>query len=95
MESRIVESKQAEKGLAKAPVEIRKSYEVWARLVEEHGTNILREFKGYHDEKLHGEWEGFRSSRLNRQWRVIYKTRRDGTLEIVTVERITPHDYRR
>lgn len=72
MKAEISESKKSQKDLDKAPVEIVKSYEVWARLVEEHGLAILREFKGYHDEKLRGEWAGYRSSRLNKSWRVIY-----------------------
>lgn len=29
-----------------------KAYEIWARLVEEHGHLILRQFAGYHDEAL-------------------------------------------
>ena len=94
MKAEIVESKSAQKELAKAPKEILVSYEIWARLVEEHGTSILREFKGYHDEKLHGHWAKFRSSRLNLKWRVIYQVDRGGKIEVVNVSRITPHDYR-
>ena len=94
MKAEIVESKSAQKELAKAPKEILVSYEIWARLVEEHGTSILREFKGYQDEKLHGQWAKFRSSRLNLKWRVIYQVDRGGKIEVVNVSRITPHDYR-
>ena len=94
MKAEIIESKAAQKELAKAPKEILVSYEIWARLVEEHGTSILREFKGYHDEKLHGQWSKFRSSRLNLKWRVIYQVDRGGKVEVVNVSRITPHDYR-
>jgi addiction module RelE/StbE family toxin len=94
MKAEIVESKSAQKDLAKVPKEILTSYEIWARLLEEHGTSILREFKGYHDEKLHGQWLGYRSSRLNLKWRVIYRVNRSGKIEIVNVSKITPHDYR-
>ena len=87
MKAEIVESKSAQKELAKAPKEILVSYEIWARLVEEHGTSILREFKGY-------QWAKFRSSRLNLKWRVIYQVDRGGKIEVVNVSRITPHDYR-
>ena len=91
----LVESKQAMKALKQAPFEILKSYEIWARLVEEHGTRILRDFKGYGDEKLKGKWEGFRSSRLNRKWRVLYRSILEGRAEIVKVERVSAHNYRR
>ena len=55
----LVESKQAMKALKQAPFEILKSYEIWARLVEEHGTRILRDFKGYGDEKLKENGKAF------------------------------------
>ena len=90
----INESKGAQKELARAPSEVATSYEIWARLVEEHGLAILRDFKGYHDEKLQGAWLGHRSSRLNRKWRVIYQVDTSGKIQIVTVVRVTPHDYR-
>lgn len=90
----INEAKSAQRDLAKAPREILLAYEVWARLLEDHGHHILREFKGYHDEKLHGQWLGARSSRLNRKWRVIYRIGSCGTIQIISVIRITAHDYR-
>ncbi len=72
MKAEVVESKSAEKELDKSPHEIKISYEIWARLIEEHGFQVLRQFSGYRDEALKGDWSGHRSSRLNRQWRVIY-----------------------
>lgn len=91
----IIESKKARKDINRMPREIKISYEIWARLIEEHGISILRNYKGYCDESLKGEWKGYRSSRLNKQWRVIYSVDFDGSLEIARVERITPHEYRR
>lgn len=64
------------------------------RLIEEHGLQILRKFKGYHDEKLAGNLKGYRSSRLNKQWRVIYSVDNAGAYKIVEVSKMTPHDYR-
>jgi plasmid maintenance system killer protein len=98
MKARIVETKDAQKTLKRLPLNILRSYEIWARLVEEHGSQILREFKGYHTEKLTGELRGFSSSRLNNKWRVVYRLDREGlteVLELVEVCKITPHDYRR
>lgn len=92
---KINESKQALKDLDKAPKEILRSYETWARMIENHGTKVLRKFPGYHDEMLRGELQGYRSSRLNLKWRVIYQVNRSGEVEIVSVARVTAHDYRR
>jgi proteic killer suppression protein len=58
---KVNESRQAQKDLDKAPKEILASYEIWARLIEEHGTTILRKFPGYNDEMLRGDWQGFRT----------------------------------
>ena len=56
-----------------------------------HGPDKLREFKGYHDEKLKGEFKGQRSSRLNIQYRVIYSMEKE--IVSVYVIDITPHKY--
>ncbi|MBF0106400.1 MAG: type II toxin-antitoxin system mRNA interferase toxin, RelE/StbE family [Deltaproteobacteria bacterium] len=95
MKAEIVESKKAQKDLDKAPRNVAASYEIWARLVEEHGLDILRSFKGYHDEKLLGELKNMRSSRLNKKWRVVYQRNKQGMIEIVCVVRVIPHDYRK
>lgn len=95
MHAEIKESRRAGKDLDKAPQQILKAYEIWARLVEEHGHFILRQFPGYNDEALRGDWQGFRSSRLNLKWRVIYGVKSGGKIEVISVMRVTPHDYRR
>jgi addiction module RelE/StbE family toxin len=77
--------------LKKTPLEIRKNYLAWKRIVELEGPQGLRLIKGFHDENLKEEWSGFRSSRLNRQWRVIYKIDKDEL--IVYVVEINPHTY--
>lgn len=91
----LIESKQAQKDLDKAPKEILRSYEVWARMIENHGSAILTKFPGYRDEMLRGQWRGYRSSRLNLKWRVIYQVNHVGAVEVVSVARVTAHDYRR
>ncbi len=87
----ILEHKEALKSLKKTPVEIKKNYLAWKRIVELEGPQGLRLIKGFHDETLKGEWKGFRSSRLNKQWRVIYKI--DKEQLIVYVIEINPHTY--
>lgn len=87
----VLEHKDVHKVLRKAPVEIRRNYLAWKRIVEVEGPQGLRLIKGFHDEGLKGDWLGCRSSRLNRQWRVIYKVDKDEL--VVYVVEINPHDY--
>jgi plasmid maintenance system killer protein len=75
----------------KAPRAVVKKYELWKSIVFRHGPDKLREFPGFHDEKLKGKRAGQRSSRLNLQYRVIYKV--DGRNVTVFVLEITPHEY--
>lgn len=93
--AKITENKKAQKDLENAPKEILRAYEIWARMIEIHGVGVLRRFPGYRDELLRGSWQGFRSSRLNLKWRVIYQVSNNGEIEIVSVFRVTAHDYRR
>lgn len=95
MKAKIIESRQVEKELDRAPHEIKISYQIWVRLLEAHGLAILRQFKGYHDENLKGKWLGYRSSRLNKQWRVIYILGDRSDIQIIQVKKVTPHDYKR
>ncbi|MDP2156216.1 MAG: type II toxin-antitoxin system mRNA interferase toxin, RelE/StbE family, partial [Nitrospirota bacterium] len=66
-------------------------YELWKNIVFRHGPDKLREFPGFHDEKLKGERKGQRSSRLSEQYRLIYEIERD--IVTVMVVEITPHKY--
>jgi plasmid maintenance system killer protein len=77
--------------IPKLPLQIVKKYELWKDIVFRHGPDKLREFPGFHDEKLKGDLEGQRSSRLNMQYRVIYSIEK----EIVSVYVIdtTLHKY--
>ena len=75
----------------KLPPPIVKKYELWKNIVFRHGPEKLREFPGFHDEKLKGTRQNQRSSRLSLQYRVIYVV----VQEVVTVYvlEITPHEY--
>jgi len=68
-----------------------KKYEIWKDIVFRHGPEKLREFPGFHDEKLKGKREGQRSSRLSLRYRVIYSVEQD--IITVFVLEITPHNY--
>lgn len=87
----IKEHRDLEKACRKLPLTILKKYELWKDIVFRHGPEKLREFPGFHDEKLKGKRKDQRSSRLSLQYRVIYAVER----EIITVFvlEITPHEY--
>jgi len=87
----IREHHNLDKIIAKLPLQVVKKYELWKDIVFRHGPDKLREFPGFHDEKLKGESEGQRSSRLNIQYRVIYSVERE--IVSVYVIDITPHKY--
>ena len=87
----IFEKKSLARSLAKTPIQIRKQYELWKRIVELEGTQGLRLIKGFRDEALKGIWKDHRSSRLSLKWRVIYKVEKKHC-EVYVVE-VNPHDY--
>jgi len=73
------------------PPQVVNKYELWKIIVLRHGPGKLREFPGFHDEKLEGKRKDERSSRLNLQYRVIYSVDKD--IVTVFVLEITPHKY--
>ena len=87
----IQEHRSLDKIIEKLPLQVVKKYELWKDIVFRHGPEKLREFPGFHDEKLKGELEGQRSSRLNIQYRVIYSVEK--YIITVYVIDITPHKY--
>ncbi len=87
----IQEHRKIAKLCRKLPAAVVKKYELWKDIVFRHGPEKLKEFPGFHDEKLTGDHEGRRSSRLSLQYRVIYSVERD--IVTVFVLEITPHEY--
>jgi mRNA-degrading endonuclease RelE of RelBE toxin-antitoxin system len=75
----------------KLPDAIVKKYELWKNIVHRHGPEKLRDFPGFHDEKLRGKRKDERSSLLSQQYRVIYSVERQSVT--VFVREITPHQY--
>jgi proteic killer suppression protein len=88
---RIKEHRGIAKKCSKLPLNIVKEYELWKNIVFRHGPDKLREFPGFHDEKLKGERKGQRSSRLSLKHRVIYTVEED--IATVLVLEISPHEY--
>jgi len=87
----IQEHRNVAKLCRKLPEAVVKKYELWKDIVFRHGPEKLKEFPGFHDEKLTGDRQGQRSSRLSLQYRVIYSVKRD--IVTVFVLEITPHKY--
>jgi toxin HigB-1 len=87
----IQEHRDIEKICRSLPPVVVKKYELWKNIVFRHGPTKLREFPGFHDEKLKGSRKCQRSSRLSLQYRVIYSVDRD--IVTVYVLEITPHEY--
>lgn len=87
----IFEHRSISKTCKSLPLQVVKKYELWKDIVFRHGPDKLREFPGFHDEKLKGDRVGQRSSRLSLQYRVIYQVEK----EIVTVSviEINAHNY--
>ena len=86
----IREYRDIQKTCRKLPLVIVKKYELWKSIVFRHGPDKLRDFPGFHDEKLKGRRQGQRSSRLSQQYRVIYTLERN--MVTVSVLEITPHE---
>jgi plasmid maintenance system killer protein len=90
---RIQEHHNIDKIIMKLPLQVVKKYELWKNIIFRHGPSKLRDFPGFHDEKLKGEFEGQPSSRLNDQYRVIYSVEK--MMVMVYVIDITSHKYQR
>ena len=87
----IREHQKIDKIVAKLPLQVVKTYELWKNIVFRRGPDKLREFPGFHDEKLKGKLEGKRSSRLSFQYRVIYSVEKE-TISFYVID-ITPPKY--
>ena len=86
-------SRPAEKQLRRVPLHVAEKLQVWAELVCTDGLENVRKIPGYHDEALRGKRRGQRSIRLSRAYRAIYEQLTDGTLEFVSVEEVSKHEY--
>jgi len=86
----VLEQRSVARTCKKLPMQVVKKYELWKGLIFRHGPDKLREFPGFHDEKLKGDRAGQRSSRLSLQYRVIYTVEKD----IVTVKVIDTNAHK-
>jgi addiction module RelE/StbE family toxin len=88
---KVFEEKVVTKSLKKIPKDILFKYKAWIEIVKNGGSNNLKNYPGFKDEKLKGNLHYCRSSRLNIKYRVVY-TQDDKIKEIVVLA-VTPHKY--
>ena len=87
---RIEEHRRIDRQLSSVPRDVLQRYGKWQDIASISGPAGLRRINGFHDdEALAGQWRGFRSSRLNLQYRV------SESRQLIRVESVTAHDYRR
>jgi proteic killer suppression protein len=91
--TRVKISRRARKQLVKTPRRIVKGLQLWVQAVATAGLEEVRKIPGYHDEPLKGNRTGQRSIRLSRSYRAIYEIRENGTIQFVSVEEVSKHDY--
>lgn len=90
---RIEEHRRVDRQLTAVPAEILRRYEKWQDIAAYSGPAGLKLITGFRDEGLSGQWRGYRSSRLNLKYRVIYQVFE--SRQLIRVESVTAHDYRR
>ncbi len=88
---KIFESRDAQKIIERAPLQVRRKYEFWKEQIIDNGPEALLRWPGFKDHALKGDRQGQRSSYLNDQYRVIYSVARFDAA--VYVEEIGPHNY--
>ena len=93
MINRVVLAQRARQQLRQAPAHSVSKLMAWIEAVEEDGLESTRRIPGFHDEPLKGKRRGQRSIRLSRQWRAIYELQADDSIQFVSIEEVTPHDY--
>lgn len=93
MIKRVDLTRRVRKQLEKVPRHIVENLAAWVDDLETRGLEAARRTPGYHDEPLHGRRRGQRSVRLSRSYRAIYMVKAEGTVEFVSVEEISKHEY--
>jgi toxin HigB-1 len=86
-------ARKAKKQLPTLPAHILNKLETWVRAVELDGLESVRTIPGYHDEPLKGKRQGERSVRLSRAYRAIYEIKSDDSIEFVSIEEVSKHEY--
>ena len=94
MVQRVVFTRQAKKGLVKAPHYILKKFRKWVSDIEAYGLEEVRKVPGWRDHDLSGNRKGQRAIYLNILWRAIYQLQDDGSVYVSVLE-VNPHEYKK
>ena len=86
-------SDNAAKDLKSIPIYLVAKLKYWIDLVEKEGLEMTRTRRGFNDEALKGKRAGQRSIRLNQAYRAIYIIGKDQSIDFVSIEEVTNHDY--
>lgn len=90
---RVVISRRAQRDLRRVPKHVVINLRTWVESVEADGLEEVRKIPGYHDEPLKGRRAGQRSIRLSKAYRAIYVLLESGSIEFVSIEEVSKHDY--
>ncbi len=90
-----VDFSKVEKYLKRLPKRIYELFFIWVDFIEKDGWEHTRHLKVYKDHTLKGFWKGFRSVSLKWSYRIIYQHQKDGKINIIKIERISKHDYKK
>ena len=88
---KVLETKDVRKSLKNVPFEIQRKYKAWVSVIQNGGSENLKNFPGFKDKALKGKLRECRASRLNIQYRVIYTE--DKMIKEIIVVSVTPHKY--
>ena len=91
----IVDFSKVNKHLKKLPSHILTEFRIWVQTIETAGLRAMRIQKRYRDHLLKGNRKGQRASCFGRSYRVIYEVHKSGEINIIKVEKVTNHDYRK
>ncbi|HWU44960.1 MAG TPA: hypothetical protein VN132_16020 [Bdellovibrio sp.] len=84
---------KVQKQLKRIPSYVVDKLIAWAQSVEMKGLREVRKISGYHDEPLQGPRQGERSIRLTKSYRAIYTEQRIDSINWITIEEVSKHEY--
>ncbi len=93
--SRVEISKQAKKDLIQIPRYIAAKLRAWIDDVKKVGVENVRLTTSYHDEPLKGKLRKKRSIRLSKSYRAIYCMKQDNSIDLIMIEEINKHEYKK
>ena len=91
----IVDYSKVDKQLKKLPKAILVEFRIWVQTIEMAGLWETQKVTRYRDHSLKGNRKGQRAACFGRSYRVIYEVHKSGKINIVIVERVSKHDYRK